>query len=415
MRASRHEVKNPVSSDVCVLGGSAVRFTRRRDGSSWRDWVREAGLGALEDAGVEARDVDAVVVGTESDFFSLQIAPAPVVAAELGLDRCETMRAESGGASGAAAVRAAHALVASGLARCVLVVGFETVAGHLGGDDVRMLYGMSFDAEVEGFAGATPAALYALSMRMHMARHGTTAEQLAAVAVRNRANAGANPLAHKPMRIGVSDVLASPVVALPYRRLDCSLLSDGAAAVVVAGATRAPSIDRPRVRIAGSGAATDCPRLGDRVRPDRFDAKARAARDACAMAGVRSPADEIDCAEVYDAFSGAQVQALEDKSGGTRFRRRPLGLASEGAGGAACEAGEFDRDGRLPVNLSGGLLGQGGAPGATGVVQAMTVQRLLEGRYFEGAQPRRALRRGIVDTHGGVCTSAVVQVFEAVE
>ena len=393
-----------MSSDVYVLGGSAVRFARRRDGSTWRDWVREAGLGALADADIEARDVDAVVVATESDFFSLQIAPAPIVAAELGLGGCETMRTESGGASGAVAVRAAHALVAARLARCVLVVGFETVASHLGGDDVRMLYGMSFDAEVEGFAGVTPTALYALSMRMHIARHGTTAEQLAAVAVGNRANACANPLAHKPMRITVADVLASPVVASPYRRLDCSLLSDGAAAVIVAHRSRAPRIERPRVRIAGSGAATDHPRLGDRARPDRFDAKTRAAHDAYAMAEVRAPAEEIDCAEVYDAFSGAQIQAIE-----------ALGLAPEGAGGAACRAGEFDREGRIAINLSGGLLGQGGAPGATGVVQAMTVQRLLEGRYFDGAQPRRALRRGIVDTHGGVCTSAVVQVFEAME
>ena len=393
-----------MSTDVLVLGGSAVRFARRRDGSSWRDWVREAGLGALEDSGVEPRDVDAVVVATESDFFSLQLAPAPVVAAELGLDRCGTMRAESGGASGAVAVRTAHALVAGGLARCVLVVGFEAAAGRLGGDDLRMLYGMSFDAEVEGFAGATPAALYALSMRMHMNRHGTTAEQLAAVAVRNRANACANPLAHKPMRIEISDVLSSPMVASPYRRLDCSLLSDGAAAVVIAHPSRAPRIERPRVRIAGSGAASDSPRLGDRARPDRFDAKVRAARDAYAMAGIRAPADEVDCAEAYDAFSGAQVQAVE-----------ALGFAPEGAGGAACKAGEFDRNGRLPVNLSGGLLGQGGAPGATGVVQTMTVQRLLEGRYFDAAQPRRTLRRGVVDTHGGICTSAVVQVFETTE
>ena len=390
-----------MSSDVYVLGGSAVRFARRRDGSTWRDWVRDAGLGALEDSGIEARDVDAVVVATESDFFSLQIAPASLVAAELDLDGCETLRAESGGASGAVAVRTAHALVASGLARCVLVVGFEAVASRLGGDGVRMLYGMSFDAEVEGFAGATPAALYALSMRMHMARHGTTAKQCAAVAVANRANACANPLAHKPMHLEVADVLASPVVASPYRRLDCSLLSDGAAALVIAHPSRAPKIERPRVRIAGSGAAADHPRLGDRTRPDRFDAKARAARAAWAMAGVRDPTEDIDCAEVYDAFSGAQIQAVE-----------ALGFVPEGAGGAACEAGEFDRDGRIAVNLSGGLLGQGGAPGATGVVQAMTVQRLLEGRYFDGAQPRRTLRRGIVDTHGGVCTSAVVQVFE---
>ena len=393
-----------MSRDVLVLGGSAVRFARRRDGSSWRDWVREAGFGALEDSGIETRDVDAVVVATESDFFSLQIAPAPVVAAELGLDGCATMRAESGGASGAVAVRTAHALVAGGLARCVLVVGFEAAAGRLGGDDVRMLYGMSFDAEVEGFAGATPAALYALSMRMHMTRHGTTAEQLAAVAVRNRANACANPLAHGPMRIEVADVLASPMVASPYRRLDCSLLSDGAAAVVIAHPSRAPRVDRPRVRIAGSGAATDRPRLGDRERPERFDAKARAAREAYAMAGIRAPAEEIDCAEVYDAFSGAQVQAVE-----------ALGFTPEGEGAEACEAGEFDRDGRIAVNLSGGLLGQGGAPGATGVVQAMTVQRLLEGRYFENAQPGRSLRRGVVDTHGGICTSAVVQVLETTD
>ena len=393
-----------MASDVYVLGGSAVRFARRRDGSAWRDWVREAGLGALEDSGIEARDVDALVVATESDVFSLQLAPAPVVAAELGLDGCGTMRAESGGASGAVAMRAAHALVASSLARCVLVVGFECVASHLRGDDVRMLYGMSFDAEVEGFAGVTPVALYALSMRMHMARHGTTPEQCAAVAVRNRANACANPLAHKPMRIEAANVLASPMVASPYRRLDCSLLSDGAAAAVVAHPSRAPRIERPRVRIAGSGAATDQPRLGDRDHPERFDAKARAAREACAMAGVNAPAEEIDCAEIYDAFSGAQIQAVE-----------ALGFAPEGAGGAACKAGEFDPGGRIPVNLSGGLLGQGGAPGATGVVQAMTVQRLLEGRYFDGAQPLRALRRGIVDTHGGVCTSAVVQVFEATQ
>ena len=122
------------------------------------------------------------------------------------------------------------------------------------------------------------------------------------------------------------------------------------------------------------------------------------------MAGVRVPAEEIDCAEVYDAFSGAQIQAVE-----------ALGFAPEGAGGVACEADEFGPEGRIPVNLSGGLLGQGGAPGATGVVQAMTVQRLLEGRYFDAAQPRRTLRRAIVDTHGGVCTSAVVQVFETTE
>ena len=325
------------------------------------------------------------------------------MADELGLAGVATTRVEGGGASGALAVRTAHAMLTAGFARRILIVGFEATASHLAADDVRLLYGLSFDAELEGFLGASATALYALSMKFHMARFGTQPVDFAQVAVNNRANAVDNPWAHKPMRLSEADVLNSPLVAEPYRRFDCSLLSDGAAALVLTADSGVVPDGRPRVAITGSGAATDRTRLGDRDNPEAFGAKSAAARQAYAMAGVKAPLRELDCAEVYDAYSGAQLQAVE-----------ALGLAEPGQAGADHRAGVFTAQGELPVNLSGGLLGQGGAPGATGIVQTLTVARLLEGRYHAHRQPDQELGTGLTDTHGGVCTNAVVQVLRRI-
>lgn len=392
------------NAGALVLGGAVVPFGRYRDGSNWRDRVRRAGVEAIADAGLEPDDIDAVVVACESDFLSLQVNPAPVVAAEIGLTGCSAVRVEGGGCSGGLALRMGLMHVLSGLARRVLVVGFDDAASHLSGDDVRLVYTLSFDADVDGLAGASSAALYALSISEHAAIFGTTERQMAAVAVKNRGNACHNPWAHKPMVLTVEDVLASPPVSTPYKLLDCSLLSDGAAALVLARAGDAPRATRPRARVVGSGCSTDAARLGDRVARHRFTAKAEAARAAYEQAGIKDPAAEIDVAEVYDAFTGAQIQGLE-----------ALGLAREGQAAAALTAGEFDADGRIPVNLSGGLLGQGGAPGAVGIAQAVTVERLLAGRYWPAAQPRRELRYGVVDTHGGIATIAAVHVLQRVE
>lgn len=387
-----------------VLGGAIAAFGNHRDGSHWRDRVRRVAGQALAQAGLEPRDIDALVVGNESDAVSLQVNPSPVVASDIGLNHCPAMRVEGGGASGALALRAGVLNVLSGLARRVLVVGFDDAASRLDGADTRLLYALSFDTDVEGLAGASAATLYALSMAGHMRRHGTTERQMAAVAVKNRGHARFNPDAHKPMGITIDDVMRSPRVSSPYKRLDCSLLSDGAAAIVLCAPDAAPRSDRQRVRISGSGCATDRARLGDRPRPDRFEAKTAAARQACVQAGITDPASQIDVVEVYDPFSGAEIQALE-----------ALGLVAEGQGGPAMAAGEFGRDARLPVNLSGGLLGQGGSPGAVGIAQAVTVARLLAGDYHPGAQPARSLRRGLVDAHGGVGTLCAVHVLERVD
>jgi len=382
-----------------ILGGGGGPFRRFSDGSDWRDWVRWAGSEAFADAELAADDIDSLIVASETDFFSLQVNPGPVVADELGLTGVPTVRVEAGGGSGGAALRVGFAQIMSGLARRVVIVGFEAAASHLSGPDVQFIYGLSFDAEVEGMAGATAVSLYALSISMHMRALGTTVQHMAAVSVKNHGNARNNPKAHKPMDLTIDDVLASAPVSTPYRRLDCSLLSDGAAAIVLAHPDHAPATNRRRSRITGSGAATDHARLGDRRQPHVFEAKARAARDAYAMAGVNDCGAEIQIAEVYDAFTGAELQGLE-----------ALGLANPGSAGPAMLDGAFNADGALPVNLSGGLIGQGGAPGAVGIMQAVNIDKILTGRSPMSGD--LDLRCGVIDAHGGICTSSAVHVIE---
>ncbi len=379
-----------------------VPFGVRRDGSGFRDWVVDAAIEALANANLAPSDVDSVVVASESDFLSMQVNPGSVLVDDIGLKGCPVMRVESGGATGAAAVRAGAAQIMSRQAKRVLVIGFEQAASHLSADDVRLVYGLSFDALIEGMAGASAASLYALSMRLHMDRFGTTAAQFAAVSVKNHGNARHNPRAHKPMDITVDDVLSSPIVSDPYRRLDCCLISDGAAAVILAKDDNAPMADRPRTRIVGLGAATDRVRLGDRAEPECFAAKAQAARHAYEMAGIT--ADDVDVAEIYDPFTGAELQGIE-----------ALQFETQGRAAAAMVDGAFAADGKLPINLSGGLIGQGAPNGAVGIAQVLTVDRLLTGRYWPELQPNPAPRIGVTDTHGGIATTCNVNVLQRVE
>ncbi|MYA88385.1 MAG: thiolase family protein [Boseongicola sp. SB0662_bin_57] len=381
---------------VCVAGGAMTPFNRRKDGSSWRDWCRDAFAGALADAGLERSAVDALVVASESDFFTLQLNPASMVADTLGLLGCRSCRVEGGGASGHLAVHAGMAMVLSGQSRRVAVVGVEASATHLDGRTVGVLLSHSFDSWTDGFTGTGSTSIYALSVMAFMERTKATANDLARVAVRNRQNARANPNAHLPLDIREEDVAASPLVSSPYRRLDCSPLSDGAACVILGRPEDLPATGRGRVRISGTGAANDRARLGDRSDPGRFRAKEAAARRALAAAGIT--ADAIGVAEVYDSYSGAQLQALE-----------ALGLASDVV--ADERSGRFARRGDLPVNLSGGLLGQGAPVGATGVAQVLVTAQQLLGS-FPGLNPRSGPRCGLVDSHGGIATNCAVSILE---
>lgn len=363
-------------SKVIVSGAVQTPFNCRKDGTGPRDWSAQAFGAALTMAGIEAAQIDALFVASESDFFSLQLNPSSILASELGLTGAAAMRCEGGGASGQMAVHAATMAVQSGAVRHAAVIGVDPSASSLSGDAVRTLYGFSFDAWTDGMTGLTSTALYALSWQAFAAEHGLDAVDLAAVTMQNRANACANPEAHLPRRDSADEIDASPLIAIPYRRLHCSPLSDGAAALILSREGEGTRKSAPRV--AGIGAGTDHMHLGARANAGDFAAKRRAMQRARALAGVAP--DQIGLAEVYDAYAGAQLQALH-----------ALGLSAE-----------------TIVNLSGGLMGQGAPVGATGVGQVATCARLLEGRYHAGLQPQ-SLR---ADTHGGVCTSSAVTILQ---
>ena len=386
-----------------IAGAAMIPFQRYQDGSTFRDWIRIVGREAISDAQLEPSEVGSVVVGSESDMLSLQVSPAALVVDELGLQGAAAVHVEAGGATGAAALREGFVQICSGVTDNVLVVGFDQTASRLSRSGVQKVYSLSFDADIEGWMGVSTANLYALSFKMYCDRFNANSQQAALVSVKNHGNATKNRFAHKPMKITTQDVFDSALVSDPYRLLDCSMVSDGAAAVVLSKNTHRTN-KKSFVRISGSGCSSDHVRLGDRPEPHRFMAKFRAAQQAYSMAGITNPEQEIDIAEVYDAFSGAELQSID-----------ALGLCEEGQAGPAMENGEFEAGGRLPVNLSGGLIGQGGAPGATGIAQAVVMYRLLSGNYEPKLQPEATPQCGVIDAHSGICTVSVVHVLERVK
>ena len=395
-----------MSDTVLVVGAGITPFVGFRGDASVRDMVVEAVRAALMDAGTSPSPVEMGVAAYESDHFNRQMSLGHVLQEAVGLIGKPTMRVEGGGATGALAIRTAVMALRAGSARSVLVFGGETNGKSVDRATATEILAMSADFEWETPVFGTFAAPYALMITEHMRRYGTTPEQFAEIAVKNRRMALDNPVAHKGMSITVEDVRTSLRLADPYRLFDASLLSDGAAAVLLATrewAERHSSTfpDRPPVAILGTGSATDHPRLSDRSEEifPHFAAKRRAASEAYREAGIDDPPEQIDVAELYDSFSGAELQAYED-----------LGLCPVGQGGPAAAEGWFDLGGQVPVNTSGGLMGRGSAVGATGIAQAVEIVTQLRGEVTgERAVPNARL--GITDTHAGVGSLSVVNVF----
>ena len=380
-----------------ITGAALTPFSRRKDGSGFRDWAFDAFESALAMAELDPMDIDALFVASESDFFSMQLNPASVLATELGLCDVAVTRCEGGGASGQLAVHAAVNAVQNGTARHAVVIGVDPSASHLPADSVRRLYGLSFDIWTDGLTEVSPVALYALSFEAFRAGRDVEEGDLTHVTLQNRANACHNPNAHLPVEHSRSEIEASAFVSSPYRKLHCSPLSDGAAALVVSRAAQAPIARANAPRVAGIGAANDHMHLGARENPGLFSAKSCAMKKACDMAAI-APSD-IGVAEVYDAYAGAQLQAID-----------ALGFSDDVL--VATRRGDFAPKGGCPINLSGGLMGQGAPVGATGVGQTATIALLLEGRYHAALQPENLPRYGLADTHGGICTLAATTILE---
>ncbi len=380
--------------EVAVIGLGMTKWGELWD-KSIRDIYVETALLALDDAGVDR--IDSMYVGCmSSGLFVGQEHLASLMADYLGQAPVPSVRVESACASGGLAFRQGFIEVASGISDVVLVSGVEKMT-DVGGDEATYALGTAADQEYEGYHGITFPGLYALIARAHMEQYGTTREQLAMVAVKNHHNGAKNPLAQFPFEVTVEEVLNSVVVADPLRILDCSPITDGAAAVVICPVDMAKKMGKSVVKVIGSGHATDTIALSQRKEITWLEASYQAALKAYAMAD-KKPGD-IDLLEVHDCFTIAEICVLE-----------ALGIVDKGKGGQAVEKGLTSLDGKIPVNPSGGLKSKGHPVGATGIAQVIEVVKQLKGEA--GTRQVKNARTGLTQNMGGSGGSTLVHIFE---
>jgi acetyl-CoA C-acetyltransferase len=379
---------------VAVIGIGHGKFGVRSD-ASLRELAFEAVKACLDDAGIPLKEVDSMVTGIAGDEFALGLQPSAQVHDYIGFHPKPNFRVEGACATGSMALRTGYMNVASGLAEVVLVVGVEKMT-EVPTSTATEIMGKAGDSIWEYPFGTTFPGYYALIANAHMAEYGTTEEQLAMVAVKNHYYGSLNPYAHMQKVIDLQKALTSFTVAYPLKLFDCSLITDGAAAVIIASEERAKAISKKPVWIVGTGLATDTLRLSDRKSLTSILAAREAARTAYKMAGVGPP--DIDVATVHDCFTIAEIVAYED-----------LGFCEKGEGGKLIEAKETYLDGRIPVNVDGGLKSKGHPIGATGVSMAIEITKQLRGEAGERQVKNPEI--GLAHNVGGSGQVVAVHIF----
>jgi acetyl-CoA C-acetyltransferase len=386
-------------SEVLITGWGHTRFGKLPD-ETLESLIVAAASEAVESAGLAPGDIDEVFLGT----FNSGVEPlgfASSLAFELSdqLFGVPATRVENACASGSAAVHQGVRSLLSGLARRVLVVGAEKMTHASAATVGAALLGADYEAagrgSTTGFAG-----LFAEVANVYEERYGAVSDTLGRIASKSHNNALLNPYAH--LRKALSEdfcqtvSLENPVVASPLRRTDCSPVSDGAAALVLATGVSSTA-KAPPVKLLGLGHANDfLPRA--KRDPLAFRGTEVAWSRAMDMAGLKL--SDLDFLEVHDCFTIAELNLYE-----------ALGITDRGKGAAAIEGGLVRRDGALPVNPSGGLKSKGHPVGATGVSQLVLAAMQLSGTAGEMQLPDVALAA----THnmGGLAVANYVTVVQA--
>jgi len=356
---------------------------------------------AIGHAGIEANEIDGVWLGQLNGGFVPEIfASSLVLQAEDGLRWAPATRVENACASGAAALYSACDSIESGRTQVALVVGAEKMTGVAGTEITRILGNASYVKE-EAAQGLTFPGIFAQMAQAYFARHGDHSETLARIAAKNHANGVRNPWAQMRKDLGfefcntVSE--KNPVIAAPLRKTDCSLVSDGAAAVVLVSTANAARFARA---------------IGLRARAQVNDFLPMSRRDAVAFEGPRRAwaqalaaagcsVDDLSFAEVHDCFTIAELLSYE-----------AMGLAAPGQGARLLADGTVAADGRLPVNPSGGLKAKGHPIGATGVSMHVLAAMQLMGQAGDMQLPNADL--GGVFNMGGSAVASYVSILERV-
>ena len=361
-----------------------------------RSLAVEAGVKCLKNGHVSPTQVEAFYLGNfAGPSFTGQNHLAPYISTALGIRDVPATRFEAACASSGSAFFHAFSAVASGLYDCVLVAGVEKMTSQPTARVTEILAGAG-DCSGEIKAGSTFPSLFAMIARRHMHQYGTTREHLAAVAVKNHANGALNPDAHMRKVITMEQALSARPVAEPLYLYDCSLISDGAAAVLLMPFDRARDFTDKPVRILAVAQASDFLALDQKTDITTFPAVRRAAQKAYEMAGV-TPRD-IQFAEVHDCFTIAEIVAIED-----------LGFVDKGCGGPHESSGATARTGEKPINASGGLKSKGHPVGATGVAQLCDIVTQIRGEAGDMQLKRHSL--GLAQNLGGSGASCVVSIL----
>lgn len=379
--------------DVAIIGVSQTKFGELWE-KSFRDLVVEAGVAAIRDANMVGDDLDAMYIGNMSGgLFVGQEHIGALIAEHSGLAPIPATRVEAACASGGLALRQAIMAVASGYYDHVMAAGVEKMTDVV---DATPAIAAAADQEWEAQQGVTFPSLYAMMARRHMYEYGTTREQIAGFAVLGHKNGALNPKAQFQREISIDAVLNSTKVAEPLNLLDCSPVSDGAAAVIVVPADEAHKYTDTPVYVRASTQASDTIALHSRKSLTTIQSTVLASRKAYEIAGLKP--EDMDVAEVHDCFSINGLLAIED-----------LGFFEKGKGGQAIEDGLIERDSDIAVNTSGGLKARGHPLGATGIAQAAEVTWQLR----QEADKRQVsdVENGLTLNIGGTGGTAAVHIL----
>jgi acetyl-CoA C-acetyltransferase len=385
-------------TEACIVGWAHTPFGKLED-PDVESLIGRVARTAIEDAGVAPADIDAVFVGLFNNGFAKQDFPASLVMQSMPeLRFCPATRYENACASGSAAVHGARDFLAAGRGRFALVIGAEKMTATPGPQIGDILLSAAYRRE-EGEIPAGFTGVFARIAEQYFQRYGDQSDALAAIAAKNHRNGVDNPYAQMRKDLGyefcrnVSE--RNPYVAPPLKRTDCSLVSDGAAALVMTDAETARSLGKA-VRFRAAVQVNDFLPLSRRD-ATAFEGAARAWGLALDQAGLRL--DELSFVESHDCFTIAELLEYE-----------AMGLTAPGQGARAVLEGWTAKDGRLPVNASGGLKAKGHPIGATGVSMHAIAAMQLTGQAGTMQLPR-ADRAGVFNM-GGAAVANYVSILE---
>lgn len=386
-----------MTGSICIVGSGHSKFGRLDQ--SLEQLIVEVTREAVEEAGIAPSDIDAVFLGHfNSGLVADGFASSLILRAYPELRFVPAMRAENACASGSAAIHAGINMLDAGKARTVLVVGAEKMTHRTTADVTAALAGAGYQNDEAERSLSFPQ-VFGIAAREYTDRYGSPLDTMAQIAVKNHDNAMLNPLAHMQRRFTLDEASQvtnkNPEIAPPLRLTDCSLVTDGAAAVILTTEKNTASF----AKVARFRAAVHVSDFLPMSARDflAFEGPERAFRLAYDEARVQL--GDLQFAEVHDCFTIAELLTYE-----------AMGLTPKGQGARALAEGTVYRDGLLPVNLSGGLKAKGHPVGATGVSMHAISYRQLTGQA--GGIQKPGVSMGLVFNMGGSAVANYVSILE---